>query len=34
LGIPTIGIGFNLARPDAKIIIEGIGLDFKAVLNK
>lgn len=32
LGIPTIGVGFNLTRPDAKSIIEGLGLDYQATL--
>jgi len=33
LGIPTIGIGFNLLRPDAKIILNRMGLDYNSVLN-
>jgi GH24 family phage-related lysozyme (muramidase) len=31
-GIPTIGIGFNLQRPDAKEKIEGLGYDYDKVL--
>ena len=31
-GNPTIGVGFNLSRPDAKQIIESVGADFKKVL--
>lgn len=33
MGIPTIGIGFNLLRPDAPSIIKAIGADYDAVLN-
>ena len=33
LGIPTIGIGFNLTRPDAKKIITSVGANFKDILN-
>jgi hypothetical protein len=29
---PTIGLGFNLGRPDARIRIEALGLDFDALL--
>lgn len=29
---PTIGLGFNLGRPDARSRIEALGLDFDAVL--
>jgi GH24 family phage-related lysozyme (muramidase) len=32
--IPTIGIGFNLKRPDAKGLLEDMGLDYNSVLNK
>lgn len=32
LGIPTVGIGFNLQRGDAKSKIEGLGLDYQKVL--
>lgn len=32
-GIPTIGIGFNLQRADAKEKIEALGLDFDKVLS-
>ena len=31
LGIPTIGVGFNLERPEARQLIEGLGLDFEQV---
>jgi GH24 family phage-related lysozyme (muramidase) len=34
LGIPTVGIGFNLLRPDAKSILNQVGLDYNKVLNK
>lgn len=32
-GIPTIGIGFNLQRGDAKAKIEALGYDYQAVLD-
>lgn len=32
LGNRTIGVGFNLERPDAAARIAGLGLDFNAVL--
>ena len=32
LGIPTIGVGFNLLRPDAREICEGCGADYDALL--
>jgi GH24 family phage-related lysozyme (muramidase) len=32
VGIPTIGIGFNLKRPDAKVKIEAVGADYAKVL--
>lgn len=31
-GNPTIGVGFNLAAAGAQAIIEGLGLDFNAVI--
>jgi GH24 family phage-related lysozyme (muramidase) len=31
-GVPTIGVGFNLKRPDAKEKIEKLGLNFDKVL--
>lgn len=31
-GIPTVGIGFNLLRPDARKIIEENGLNYENVL--
>lgn len=31
--IPTVGIGFNLQRTDAKDLIEGLGLNYQSVLN-
>jgi len=33
LGIPTIGIGFNLLRPDARNILNRLGLDYNSVLS-
>ena len=33
LGIPTIGIGFNLQRGDARDLLAELGLDYDAVLN-
>jgi lysozyme len=33
-GIPTIGIGFNLTRNDAKQKIESLGLNYEKVLNR
>lgn len=33
LGIPTIGIGFNLKRSDAPTLIAGLGLSYDKVLN-
>jgi len=33
LGIPTIGIGFNLERSDAPALIAGLGLDYDSVLD-
>ncbi len=32
LGIPTIGVGFNLARPDAKTIVKALNIDYDALL--
>lgn len=32
-GIPTVGIGFNLLRPDAKSMISNLGLDYNKVLS-
>ena len=32
LGIPTVGIGFNLHRPDAKAIFHKLGLNYNDVL--
>jgi len=33
LGIPTVGIGFNMQRPDAKAIFHKLNLDYSTVLN-
>jgi len=33
LGIPTIGIGFNLQRSDAPSLIASVGADYNSVLN-
>jgi len=33
LGIPTVGIGFNMMRPDAKSLFKKLGLDYNGVLN-
>jgi len=32
LGIPTIGIGFNLKRSDAPSLINGVGANYNKVL--
>jgi GH24 family phage-related lysozyme (muramidase) len=33
LGIPTIGIGFNLERADARKVLQELGVDYDALLN-
>lgn len=33
LGIPTVGVGFNLTRKDARKQIEALGLDYDNVLS-
>jgi len=33
LGIPTIGIGFNLMRPDARNICNRVGVDYDNILS-
>ena len=33
VGVPTIGIGFNLVREDAKAKITALGLDYQRVLD-
>ncbi|NBW57284.1 hypothetical protein EBR43_05780 [bacterium] len=33
-GIPTIGIGFNLTRPDAKKILQQVGASHEKILTK
>jgi len=33
MGIPTIGIGFNLQRSDAPSLIAGVGADYNSVLS-
>lgn len=33
LGIPTIGIGFNLKRDDAKALIQKLGLNYNSVVD-
>ncbi len=32
MGIPTIGIGFNLQRDDARAILQKLGADYNAVM--
>jgi GH24 family phage-related lysozyme (muramidase) len=32
-GIPTIGIGFNLMRPDAKQILNQVGVDYNSIIS-
>ncbi len=32
LGIPTVGVGLNLTRPDAKATLLKVGADFDAIL--
>lgn len=32
LGIPTIGIGFNLKRSDAPKLIAGVGANYNKIL--
>lgn len=32
-GIPTVGVGFNLKRSDAKAKIEALGLDYSKILS-
>jgi hypothetical protein len=33
LGIPTIGVGFNLLRPDARQICSDFGIDYDIILS-
>jgi len=33
LGIPTIGIGFNLTRPDAKKILNQVGANYNNIIS-
>jgi len=33
LGIPTIGIGFNLTRPDARLIAKKVGVNYEDILS-
>lgn len=32
MGIPTIGVGFNLTRPDARKLISSVGANFNNIL--
>ncbi len=32
-GYPTIGVGYNLTRPDAKKTVQGMGYDYEDVLS-
>ncbi len=34
MGVPTVGVGFNLKRPDARARIEALGLNFDDVLSR
>lgn len=33
LGIPTVGIGFNMLRPDAPSVLKSIGADYNKILS-
>lgn len=33
LGIPTVGIGFNMLRPDAPAVLRSIGADYNKILS-
>lgn len=32
-GIPTVGVGFNLEKPNARILLRSVGADYRSILN-